>query len=362
MINPLLLLYAVLALPALVNPGFEANEPRAGWSLHVYGAQPEVAADRTEHHGGAQSLRVSSAEPSDTALSQDVQLTPGAWYRLRGWVRTRDLDPHGSPVYGTFQIQRAGGGGPIATGANHRGDTVWTEVPVVFRAPADGRVQITLFFVGFGKGTGAAWFDDVSLDEVPVATSPIKVTRRPLVDADISPLQYGQFIEYLANLVGGMWAEKLYDNSFEGLSPYNVAFLRETDFREKPWHPCGQTNRAEYVRDEATRVSGKVSQRVRVAGGAPCEVGIAQDGVFANPATADTFSCWLRQAGLTGPVTVRVHGEARDLRAGRVPRWRRVAQVHGEARVEGPGCQCDALDRVPRSRHALDRQRLAHAR
>src|SRR5579864_5751096 len=77
----------------------------------------------------------------------------------------------------------------------------------------------------------------------------IKITREFLTPGEISPLQYGQFVEYLCNLVPGMWAEKLYDGSFEGLSPYKFAFLKETDFREKPWYPSGATNRAEYVLD-----------------------------------------------------------------------------------------------------------------
>jgi len=46
----------------------------------------------------------------------------------------------------------------------------------------------------------------------------VKITREFLSPGDISPLQYGQFVEYLCNLVPGMWAEKLYDGSFEDSS------------------------------------------------------------------------------------------------------------------------------------------------
>ena len=70
------------------------------------------------------------------------------------------------------------------------------------------------------------------------------MTRDFLRPGRINPFQYGQFIEYLCDLVPGMWAEKLYDGSFEGLSPYKFAYLKETDFREKPWYPSGATNRA----------------------------------------------------------------------------------------------------------------------
>src|SRR5690242_17125602 len=143
--------------------------------------------------------------------------------------------------------------------------------------------------------------------DVPV----LRVTRDPICPGEISPLQYGQFIEYLCNLVPGMWAEKLYDGSFEGLTPYQFAYLRETDFREKPWYPCGATNRAEYVRDPGSPVSGRVAQRIAVAGGAACTVGIAQDGIAVTRGGACRFSCYLRQEGLAGPVRVRLHREGR---------------------------------------------------
>ena len=93
-------------------------------------------------------------------------LEPGQSYRLAGWVRTRGLQPHGSPVYGTFPVQLSKGQGTIASGTNHGGDTEWTEVTITFQAPASGRTRIVAFFVGFGKGTGTAWFDDLKLVEL----------------------------------------------------------------------------------------------------------------------------------------------------------------------------------------------------
>ncbi len=93
---------------ALANPGFESHQAHENWSLHVYGAEPEVAIDSTIRHGGSQSLRVAATAPSDTAFGQELQLTPGRWYRLSGWVRTENLDPHGA-VFATFQVQLPGG-------------------------------------------------------------------------------------------------------------------------------------------------------------------------------------------------------------------------------------------------------------
>ncbi len=295
----------------LQNAGFE--EGTRGWSLQVYGARPRVEADSETRHSGRQSLRVQGSERTDTALSQEVQLTPGKWYRFTGWVKTRGLDPHNGRAFGTFQIQNPGGRGIIASGTNHRDDTDWTEVPIYFQTPADGRVRVALFFVGFGKGTGTAWFDDVGLHEIDVSKSPIRIKRTPLTESEISPYQYGQFVEYLCDLVPSMWAEKLYDGNFEGLTPYKVVFRRQTDFKEKPWYPTGAVNRAEYTRDPKDPVSGKVSQRIRVAGGAPCTVGIAQDGIAVEQGKACRFSCFMRQEGITGPMRVRLHREGQEL-------------------------------------------------
>jgi alpha-N-arabinofuranosidase len=295
----------------LKNAGFEAGAD--GWTLTVYGAKPAVEKDAAVVHGGKHSLRVSADKPSDAALSQEVRLKPGRVYLLSGWVRTRGLDPHGAPVYGTFQVQHAGGRGTIAGGPNHSGDTDWTRVAVHFEAPPAGRVRIAVFFVGFGKGTGTAWFDDLRLEEVEPAKAPLKVTRDPLRPGTINPMQYGQFIEYLCDLVPAMWAEKLYDNSFEGLTPYKFAYLKQTDFREKPWYPSGATNRADFTLDRTEPVSGAVCQKIAVRDGAPCTVGIAQDGIAVERGKACTFSCYLRQTGITGPVRVRLHRKGETL-------------------------------------------------
>ncbi len=155
----------------LKNPGFENG--LEGWETNAFGARPAIGFDPSVRREGRKSLRVSTTEFSDTAFGQEVMLKPGQSYRLVGWVRTRGLQPHGSPVYGTFQIQHTKGHEPylIASGTNHGGDTEWCEVAITFNAPATGRTRICVFFVGFGKGTGTAWFDDLKLVELN-ASSP----------------------------------------------------------------------------------------------------------------------------------------------------------------------------------------------
>jgi alpha-L-arabinofuranosidase len=296
------------------NPGFESA--LHDWSITAYGAKSEVVLDREVKHGGSSSLRVTSTTLSDTALGQELKLKPSQTYQLTGWVKTTGLDPKGSPVFGTFQVQNAGGHGTIASGSNHQGNTDWTPVSVYFQSPPSGRVRLAVFFVGFGKGTGTAWFDDLKLETIDLAKASLRVTRKFLVPDTISPYQYGQFIEYLCDLVPSMWAEKLYDGSFEGPSQYKVAFIKEKDNREQPWYASGATNRAEYAGDPQNPVSGQVSRKIVVSDGPACSVGISQDGVAVKAGQTCTFSCFLRQNGVEGPVTVRLHHEGHTLASG----------------------------------------------
>ena len=148
----------------LKNPGFE--DGMEGWKTDIVGARPKTEFDQSIAHEGRQALRVEADSLSDTAFAQDVMLKPRQWYRFSGWVRTRRLDPHGAPVYGTLQVQSQGGRDTIGRGTNHGGDTDWHEVSIEFQAPDGGLTHLCEFFVGFGKGTGTAWFDDLKLEEI----------------------------------------------------------------------------------------------------------------------------------------------------------------------------------------------------
>src|SRR5579883_869918 len=164
-----------------------------------------------------------------------------------------------------------------------------------------------------GRTSQANGGDDRGKSDVDPSQAPLKITREFLRPGTINPMQYGQFIEYLCNLVPGMWAEKLYDGSFEGLTPYKFAYLRQTDFREKPWYPSGAANRAEYSLDRHEPISGAVCQKIDAKAGAPCTVGISQDGIAIERDRACSFHCYLRRSGFTGPVRVQLHREGKVL-------------------------------------------------
>jgi len=172
-------------------------------------------------------------------------------------------------------------------------------------------IALTIVFLGIGsgEGQGARWFDDTAIDQAEPSRAQVVITREPLCPGRINPFQYGQFVEYLCNLVPSMWADKLFDGSFEGLGPYKFAYLQETDFRERPWYPAGATNRAIHVRDRSTRISGDVCLKITASEIVPSTVAVAQDGIAVQRGLACGFACYFKQSGLKFPVRVRLHHE-----------------------------------------------------
>lgn len=295
----------------LQNSGFESTPLHEGWTIHVYGAQPKLDLDNATFHEGKQALRVSAEELSDTALGQELQLKPDRWYRLTGWVRTEKLDPHGAPVYGTFQIQHPGGQGAIASGRNHGGTGDWQQETICFKSPSDGLTRVAIFFVGYGKGTGTVWFDQLAIQEIDATVSTLTITRKPICQGAISPLQYGQFIEYLCGLTLSISAEQVFDTSFEGVPPYGFVFRKETDRIEKPWYPDEAVHRGEFTLDTDNAFNGRVAQRIKATPGDPCTLGMSQGGKFVVRDKPMKCSLHLRSQDVRGPVRVTLWGEGR---------------------------------------------------
>ena len=291
---------------AIVNGDF--RDGTSAWTHATYGAEPQIVVAPTGGPDGRPALSISSDAPTDTAVSQDVTVRPGALYRFSGLVQTRDLNPGQAPVFGTLQVQHVGGG-VIAGGHNHLGNTDWTRESVTFVGPGDGRAHLVMFAFGWGRGTGTTRFADLKLEPLDAEKMPMRITQEPLCPGRINPMQYGQFIEYLCDLVPSMWAEKLYDTSFEGLTPYKFRFTVETDFKEKPWYPFGQANRLTVDQDASTLISGKVSKHIKLSDGLPCQGGIAQDGIALKKGEACKFSIFVK--GTVGHMRVRLfHGSA----------------------------------------------------
>jgi alpha-N-arabinofuranosidase len=245
------------------NPSFEEmdGERPAGWRARGWGRRGAQFAVENEGRTGNRSVAISSTEGTDASWLAVVPIIPYSRYRLSGWIKTDHLEPgsgrgalvniHGFREWTT----------PAVTGTRD-----WTRVEVEFDAGANDAVEVTCLFGGWGRATGKAWYDDVSLERLsgrnfgtPSVTIDAAATRPPL-----SELVYGQFIEHLGRCIyQGIWAEMFEDRKF----------FHPVGGKESPWEPVGSPSLANM--DTFAPFVGEHSPRINLDGRRPG--GIVQD-------------------------------------------------------------------------------------
>jgi alpha-L-arabinofuranosidase len=158
----------------------------------------------------------------------------------------------------------------------------------------------------------------------------LKVTPERLCPGSISRYQCGQFIEYLCALTPSMFAEKVFDGSFEGVPAYGFVFRSQTDRLEQPWYPDGAVHRGEFALDTKDPFNGKVSQLIRQKGGDPCTLGISQGGKFVKAGEALRCVVHLRAEQVSGLVSVALWGPGKKYASAEFKpqrQWRRFEAV-----------------------------------
>lgn len=92
----------------------------------------------------------------------------------------------------------------------------------------------------------------------------VEISSRTLHKEKISPLIYGEFIEFLNDLIPGLWAELLRDRSFQGQTQSWAVFSAEKDFLPPAWERfiCLNTpdNRTDYP-SQLRMTPGEVDMR-----------------------------------------------------------------------------------------------------
>jgi len=173
----LLLLMAANSL-AQENSSFESEDPLHGWRCVaiIGGQKPSILADVTNSKEGKQSLLITSKDPADIAIVQKINLPPDSLWRVSCWVQTEDLKAADSTMIGGTLHIRTMDNLPVAETASNFGTSPWKKEEVLFRVPVSGEAQIVLFFVGFGKGTGKVWFDDVRFEKIADAPTNVPVS------------------------------------------------------------------------------------------------------------------------------------------------------------------------------------------
>ncbi|MBI5384513.1 MAG: hypothetical protein HZA90_07465 [Verrucomicrobia bacterium] len=303
---------AIAAEPAsalLTNAGFEHARVLEAWRSWIYheGAEPVLRADPSQAQEGRQSLLIEANSPADVARGQEVSLPAGSIWRAKCWVKTENLSARDHTDTGGALHLQTTGGATLARSPSSFGTTAWRKVETVFRVPAEGRVKVVLFFIGYGKGTGRAWFDDVRLEPASaggpetIRIMPERLTQRP-IDAK----QGGQFIEPLCNLIPSLLAQQVANTSFEVDPPWNVAFKRDVDRPLRPWYPDGAVHLARFSYDTNQPFNGRRSLRIEF--NTPrAHAGISQDGFYLKKGTAYKLRLHARSVGGVA-VRATLHG------------------------------------------------------
>ena len=145
----------------LPNASFEQGEGQlpAHWRPRTYSGRATHEWVR-EGRSGSHCLKIHSSEGADSSWFADVAVDPHGRYRLAGWVRTEGLA--GRALGALFNVHTVG---QTVTGAA-RGDSDWERFEVVFDADGRDSLSLNCLFGGWGRSTGTAWYDDVSLTQV----------------------------------------------------------------------------------------------------------------------------------------------------------------------------------------------------
>jgi hypothetical protein len=142
----------------LANPDFEGGA--TGWK-GISGSYKSLVGVPT--HSGAQALQILASATSSPAVNQWVGATEGASYTASGWVQTDSLTA-GARVQAQW---RNAANSTIRTdlvGGAIKGTQGWTQVTRTVTAPAGTtRVYFRLLVTKETDGSGAGWFDDLSL-------------------------------------------------------------------------------------------------------------------------------------------------------------------------------------------------------
>jgi alpha-N-arabinofuranosidase len=196
----------------IVNPSFEQAEEKQplGWAAAVWNGEADLLYADISRTGG-HSVKIQSEAGADAAWYAVAAVKPFSRYRLSGWVKTDNLEA-GESRGALLNIHGMRG----AATDTVSGTRDWTQVSLEFDTGYKDAVQINCLFGGWGRASGTAWYDDVTLQllasEEPETAVVIQTDD---LEHDISPYIYGQFIEHLGRCIyGGIWAEMLEDRKF----------------------------------------------------------------------------------------------------------------------------------------------------
>ena len=186
----------------LQNPSFEkkSGDGVEAWISRAWAGKKATRwSVETPGRTGERCVSIASDQGSDAAWTTMASVQTGAWYRLSGWIKTKDVRGAAGALIHIQNMQDVWT--PAVTGTRS-----WTRVETVFRANVATNLEINCLFGGWGSSTGQAWYDDVALEQVaephdePRAAVTINTDGPSVL---YSPMIFGGFLEHFNNQIYG---------------------------------------------------------------------------------------------------------------------------------------------------------------
>jgi hypothetical protein len=146
------------------NPDFsqlDGEVPRF-WQRSTWSGQADFGVDFAAGHAETPAVRIASNDGADASWSYRVQVRPHTDYRLSVWAKTDNVELSGGlgVQLNLHELQFEGKSSPIS------GTNEWTQITTEFNSGRHESLLVNLLFGGWGRATGTAWFDDVTLTEI----------------------------------------------------------------------------------------------------------------------------------------------------------------------------------------------------
>jgi alpha-N-arabinofuranosidase len=199
-----------LAANLLPNSSFEekTDDGVRGWCSRAWHGEPACQwSIESPGRTGGQCVSIQSDQGSDAAWTATVPVQPNTYYRLSGWIKTKDLRGAVGALLNIQNLQHVKT--PRVTGTED-----WTRVSTLFQTGGATQLEVNCLFGGWGNSTGQAWYDDVALESIEAP--PENTTALVVIDTDVpslpySPMIFGGFLEH--------FHKQIYGGIFEPGSP-----------------------------------------------------------------------------------------------------------------------------------------------
>jgi hypothetical protein len=188
------------------NPSFEEQTKGnvLGWKSRAWQGETDGRwTVESPGRTGKQCVSIRSEKGTDAAWTTTVTVHSNSFYRLSGWIKTKDIRGAVGALLNIQNLQAVRS--PRVTGTKN-----WTPVSTVFYTGKTTALEINCLFGGWGESTGQAWYDDVALEQLPDPSSEepqASVTiNTDAPSVPYSPMLFGGFIEHFdGQIYGGLF-------------------------------------------------------------------------------------------------------------------------------------------------------------